>query len=256
MNWQWFHRLGSPRWFYEKTTGWLPWIALVTFSLMIVGMVWGLAFAPLDARQGNSYRIIFIHMPVAVLSMVGYYAMAIAGAVGLIWRMKMAFIVMVSAAPVGAVMTFLALVTGSIWGKPTWGTWWIWDARLTSVLVLFFLYMGVIALQQAYQNRDTADKACAILSLVGMVNIPIIYKSVDWWSTLHQPATIKIVGESTIDPSMKYPLLIMIVGLYLFFTLAVILYTRVEVLRRESRAQWVNDLLTQSANKKSTGKRS
>jgi heme exporter protein C len=249
MNWQWFHRLGSPRWFYEKTTGWLPWIALVTFSLMIVGMVWGLAFAPLDARQGNSYRIIYIHMPVAVLSMVGYYAMAIAGAVGLIWRMKMAFIVMVSAAPVGAVMTFLALVTGSIWGKPTWGTWWIWDARLTSVLVLFFLYMGVIALQQAYQNRDTADKACAILSLVGMVNIPIIYKSVDWWSTLHQPATIKIVGESTIDPSMKYPLLIMIAGLYLFFTLAVILYTRVEVLRRESRAQWVNDLLTQSVNK-------
>lgn len=249
MNWQWFHRLGSPRWFYEKTTGWLPWIALVTFSLLIVGMVWGLAFAPMDARQGNSYRIIFLHMPVAVLAMVGYYAMAIAGAVGLIWRMKMAFIVMVSAAPVGAVMTFLALVTGSIWGKPTWGTWWIWDARLTSVLVLFFLYMGVIALQQAYQNRDTADKACAILSLVGMVNIPIIYKSVDWWSTLHQPATIKIVGESTIDPSMKYPLLIMIAGLYAFFTLAVILYTRVEVLRRESRAQWVNDLLTQSVNK-------
>jgi heme exporter protein C len=250
MNWQWFHRLGSPRWFYEKTTGWLPWIALVTFSLMIVGMVWGLAFAPVDARQGNSYRIIFLHMPVAVLSMAGYYAMAIAGAVGLIWRMKMAFIVMVATAPVGAVMTFLALVTGSIWGKPTWGTWWIWDARLTSVLVLFFLYMGVIALQQAYQNRDTADKACAILSLVGMVNIPIIYKSVDWWSTLHQPATIKIVGESTIDPSMKYPLLIMIAALYGFFTLAVILYTRVEVLRRESRSQWVNDLLTQAANKK------
>jgi len=250
MNWQWFHRLGSPRWFYEKTTGWLPWIAIVTGSLLVVGMIWGLAFAPIDYRQGNSYRIIFLHMPVAVLAMVGYYAMAIAGAVGLIWRMKMAFIVMVSAAPVGAVMTFLALVTGSIWGKPTWGTWWIWDARLTSVLVLFFLYMGVIALQQAYQNRDTADKACAILSLVGMVNIPIIYKSVDWWSTLHQPATIKIVGQSSIDPSMKYPLLIMIAGLYLFFTLAVILYTRVEVLRRESRTQWVNDLLTQSVNKR------
>ncbi len=250
MNWQWFHRLGSPRWFYEKTTGWLPWIAMVTFSLMIVGMVWGLAFAPLDAKQGNSYRIIYLHMPVAVLSMAGYYAMAIAGAVGLIWRMKMAFIVMVAAAPVGAVMTFLALVTGSIWGKPTWGTWWIWDARLTSVLVLFFLYMGVIALQQAYQNRDTADKACAILSLVGMVNIPIIYKSVDWWSTLHQPATIKMVGESTIDPSMKYPLLIMIAALYLFFTLAVILYTRVEVLRRESRTQWVSELLNQAANKR------
>ena len=246
MNWQWFHRLGSPRWFYEKTTHWLPWIGIFTFSLLIVGIVWGLAFAPMDYRQGNSYRIIYIHMPVAVLAMAGYYVMAIAGAVGLIWRMKMAFITMASAAPVGAVLTFLGLATGSIWGKPTWGTWWEWDARITSMLVLFFLYMGVIALQQAYQHRDTADKACAILSLVGMINIPIIYKSVDWWHTLHQPATIKIVGESTIDPSMKYPLLIMLVGLYAFFTFVVILFTRVEILRREERSQWVKDLLTQN----------
>lgn len=247
MNWQWFHRLGSPRWFYDKTTNWLPWIAIFTFSLLIVGIVWGLAFTPIDYRQGNSYRIIYIHMPIAVLAMAGYYAMAIAGAIGLIWRMKMAYIVMVSAAPVGAVLTFLALVTGSIWGKPTWGAWWVWDARITSVLVLFFLYMGIIALQHAYQNRDVADKACAILSLVGMVNIPIIYKSVDWWFTLHQPATIKLVGQSTIDPSMKYPLFVMLGALYAFFTLALILHARIEILRRESRTQWVSDLLMQHA---------
>lgn len=250
MNWQWFHRLGSPRWFYEKTSRWLPWIALVTFALLATGIIWGLAFTPIDYRQGNSYRILYIHMPVAVLAMAGYYVMAIAGAVGLIWRMKMAFIVMVAAAPVGAVLTALGLATGSIWGKPTWGTWWEWDARITSMLILFFLYMGVIALQQAYQNRDTADKACAILTLVGTVNIPIIYKSVDWWYTLHQPATIKLVGESTIDPSMKYPLFIMLFGLYAFFTLALILYARVEILRRENRTQWVSDILVGSEKTK------
>jgi heme exporter protein C len=248
MNWQWFHRLGSPRWFYEKTTGWLPWIAIVTFSLLIVGMVWGLAFAPMDAKQGNSYRIIYIHVPVAAFALSGYIVMATAGAVGLIWRMKMAFIVMISICRIGAVLTFLALVTGSIWGKPTWGTWWEWDARITSMLILFFLYMGMIALQQAFQNRDTADKACAILSLVGVINVFIVKYSVEWWNTLHQPATIKIVGESTIDPSMKYPLFLMFLAVALFFTFVVLLYARVEVLRRESRAQWVNDLLTQSAN--------
>jgi heme exporter protein C len=250
MNWQWFHRLGSPRWFYEKTTGWLPWIAIVTFSLLIVGMVWGLAFAPMDAKQGNSYRIIYIHVPVAAFALSGYIVMAIAGAVGLIWRMKMAFIVMISICRIGAVLTFLALITGSIWGKPTWGTWWEWDARITSMLILFFLYMGMIALQQAFQNRDTADKACAILSLVGVINVFIVKYSVEWWNTLHQPATIKIVGESTIDPSMKYPLFLMFLAVAFFFTFVVLLYTRVEVLRRESRTQWVNDLLTQAVNKR------
>ncbi len=244
MAWQWFHRLGSPRWFYEKTTPWLPWLAVLSISLIVTAAVWGLAFAPADFKQGNSYRIIYIHVPAAFLALAGYYIMAISGAVGLIWKMKLPFMVMKSAAPIGALLTFVSLVTGSIWGKPTWGTWWEWDARITSMLILFFLYLGMIALQQAFQHRDTADKASAILALVGMVNIPIIYKSVDWWNTLHQPATIKFTSKSTIDPSMLYPLLIMVIGFYCFYALVLLLYTRVEILRRENRTQWVNDLIS------------
>jgi len=243
MGWQWFHRLGSPRWFYEKTTPWLPWLALLSTVLIVTGCVWGLAFAPADFRQGNSYRIMYIHVPAAFLALAGYYIMAIAGGVGLIWKMKLSFMVMRSAAPIGAVLTFVSLITGSIWGKPTWGTWWEWDARITSMLILFFLYLGMIALQQAFQARDAADKAGAVLALVGTVNIPIIYKSVDWWYTLHQPASIKFIGKSTIDPSMLHPLLVMVLGFYLFYALALLLYTRMEILRRESRTQWVADLI-------------
>lgn len=244
MAWQWFHRLGSPRWFYEKTSAWLPWLTAISVALLVTGAVWGLAFAPTDYKQGNSYRIIYIHVPAAFLALAGYYIMAISGAIGLIWKMKLPFMVMKSAAPIGAILTFISLVTGSIWGKPTWGTWWEWDARITSMLILFFLYLGMIALQQAYQHRDTADKSSAVLALVGMVNIPIIYKSVDWWNTLHQPATIKFTSKSSIDPSMLYPLLTMVIGFYVFYALVLLLYTRVEVLRRESRTQWVNDLIT------------
>jgi len=243
MAWQWFHRLGSPRWFYEKTTPWLPWLAVISAALIITGIVWGLAFAPADYKQGNSYRIIYIHVPAAFLALAGYYIMAISGAVGLIWKMKLPYMVMKSAAPIGAILTFISLVTGSIWGKPTWGTWWEWDARITSMLILFFLYLGMIALQQAFQHRDTADKASAVLALVGMVNIPIIYKSVDWWNTLHQPATIKFTSKSSIDPSMLYPLLVMVIGFYVFYALVLLLNTRIEVLRRENRTQWVNDLV-------------
>lgn len=246
MAWQWFHRLGSPRWFYEKTTPWLPWLSVLSLALIVTGAVWGLAFAPADYKQGNSYRIIYIHVPAAFLALAGYYIMAISGAIGLIWKMKLPYMVMKSAAPIGAILTFISLATGSIWGKPTWGTWWEWDARITSMLILFFLYLGMIALQQAYQHRDTADKASAVLALVGMVNIPIIYKSVDWWNTLHQPATIKFTSKSTIDPSMLYPLLVMVIGFYVFYALVLLLYTRIEVLRRESRTQWVNDLIANS----------
>jgi heme exporter protein C len=242
MSWQWFHRLGSPRWFYEKTSSWLPWLGALAFLFLAVGTVWGLAYAPADFKQGNSYRIIYIHVPAAFLALAGYYVMAIAGAVGLIWRMKLPFMIMKSAAPIGAVLTFISLVTGSIWGKPTWGTWWEWDARITSMLILFFLYLGMIALQQAYQNKENADKTSAILALVGMVNIPIIYKSVDWWNTLHQPATIKFTSESTIHWTMLYPLLTMVIGFYLFYAVALILQTRAEILSREGKTQWVNDL--------------
>jgi heme exporter protein C len=181
------------------------------------------------------------------VSLVGYYLMATAGAISLIWKMKMADIVMKSCAPVGAAMTLLALVSGAIWGKPTWGTWWVWDARITSMLILLFLYIGVIALYEAYDNKEAAGKACAVLSLVGMVNIPIIYKSVDWWYSLHQPATIKLTGGSTIDNSMLQPLLVMTIGFYCFYALSLMLYIRAEILNRERNTQWVKQLLGKGA---------
>lgn len=243
MNWQWFHRLGSPRWFYEKTSRWSPWLGVITLVLFLVGITWGLAYAPIDSKQGNSYRIIYIHVPAAFLALAGYYVMAIAGAVGLIWRMKLSFMVMKSAAPIGAVLTFISLVTGAIWGKPTWGTWWVWDARITSMLILFFLYLGVIALQGAYQSRDMGNKSSAILSLVGMINIPIIYKSVDWWFTLHQPATLKLTGGSSIDPSMAYPLLLMIAAFYGLYAWLLMAWTRTEILEQEQKTKWVGELL-------------
>lgn len=248
--WQWFHRLGSPRWFYYKTEGWLPWLGAVSAVLLVLGGVWGLAFAPPDYQQGNSYRIIYLHVPAAFLALVGYYIMAISGAVGLIWRMKLAFAVMTAAAPIGAALTFLSLVTGSIWGKPTWGTWWEWDARITSMLILLFLYLGIMALQSAFQSRDAADKASALLALIGTVNIPIIYKSVDWWHTLHQPATLKLTSAPTIHASMLYPLLTMILAFYLFYALVLLLYTRAELLQREARTRWVSDLVTEETEKR------
>lgn len=242
MDWQWFHRLGSPRWFYEKTSRWMSWLLLFAVGLLVWGAVWGLGFAPAEYKQGNSYRIIYIHVPAAFLALAGYYLMAIAGAVGIIWRMKLPYMVMRSAAPIGAVMTFIALLTGAIWGKPTWGTWWVWDARITSMLILFFLYLGVIALQGAFSHQATANKASAILALVGTINIPIIYKSVDWWFSLHQPATLKLIGESSIDSSMAYPLLVMVMGFYALFAWLIIHWTRADIIASEHKTAWVKAL--------------
>lgn len=241
-SWQWFHRLGSPRWFYQATGRWLPWLSLLAFMLLSTGLLWGLGFAPQDAKQGNSFRIIYLHVPVSFLALAGYYIMAIAGAVGLIWKMKLSYMVMKSAAPIGAALTFLALFTGAIWGKPTWGTYWVWDARVTSMLILLFLYSGVLALQYAFHSNEAGNKAGAILALVGTVNIPIIYKSVDWWYTLHQPATIKFTSAPSMHPDMFQPLLVMILGFYCFYTVALFLFTRAEILRRERKSVWVKEL--------------
>lgn len=249
-SWAWFHKLGSPKWFYQNSGKWLPWIAVITALLLLVGLTWGLAFAPMDAKQGNSFRIIYIHVPAAFLALAGYYIMAISGAVGLIWKMKLADMVMKSAAPIGAVLTAIALITGAIWGKPTWGTYWVWDARITSMLVLFFLYLGVIALQEAFDNPDSANKASAVLSLVGTVNIPIIYMSVEWWNTLHQPATIKLTEAPSMHPDMFYPLVVCILGFYCFYALTLILATRSEILFRERRTKWVRELLPSAARLK------
>lgn len=181
MRWTWFYQLGTPSWFYHKTRIWLPYLYFLSFALLLIGTVWGLGFAPVDSKQGNSYRILYIHAPVAHLAEVAYVLMAVMGATGLIWKTKLSFMAMKSSAPLGAIFTFIALVSGAIWGRPTWGTWWEWDARITSMLILFFLFLGVYALQSAYQNKEAGNKAAAILSLVGVVNVIIIKKSVDWW---------------------------------------------------------------------------
>lgn len=241
--WSFFHKLGSPPWLYAISGKILQWLLPVTLLLLAVGAVWGLLYAPADFRQGNSYRIIFVHVPASVVALAGYYVMATAGAISLIWKMKMADVAMRSCAPIGAALTFLALLSGAVWGKPTWGTWWIWDARVTSMLVLFFLYVGVISLYEAFDNEVAAARACAVLSLVGTVNIPIIYKSVDWWYSLHQPASIKFTEESSMHSDMLAPLLLMIVAFYCLFTCSLLLYMRGEILRREGTTHWVRKLL-------------
>ena len=244
--WTLFHKFGSPPWLYQLSGSILRWLLPLTLLALGAGATWGLLFTPPDFRQGNSYRIIYIHVPAAVVALAGYYVMAIAGAISLIWKMKMADVALKACAPIGAALTFIALVTGSIWGKPTWGTWWVWDARITSMLILLFLYLGVVALYEAYDNKAAAGKACAVLSLVGTVNIPIIYKSVDWWYSLHQPASIKFTGETTIDPSMLYPLLFMILTFYALFTCCLLLNMRAEILEREARTNWVREIASES----------
>ena len=254
MNWVWFYRLGSPLWFYQTTTRWLPWLGLLAFILLTTGLVWGLGFAPQDAKQGNSFRIIYMHVPASFLALAGYFLMATAGAIGLIWKMKLSYMVMKAAAPIGAALTFLALFTGAVWGKPTWGSYWVWDARITSMLILLFLYFGVLALQYAFHNEEASNKASAILALIGTVNIPIIYKSVDWWYTLHQPSTIKLTSAPSMHPDMFQPLLVMILGFYCFYIVALCLFTRVEILRRERKTGWVGDLVGE-LNGSTEGKR-
>jgi len=247
MSWTFFHKLGSPKWFYGISGKLLPWLTAASVLLLTVGCVWGLVFAPEDYQQGNSFRIIYIHVPAAILAQSCYLMLAVAGIVGLVWRMKLADVALQCAAPIGASMTFLALITGAIWGKPTWGTYWQWDARLTSMLILLFLYLGIIALRMAISNRDTAAKATAVMAIVGVVNIPIIKYSVDWWNTLHQPATFTITEKPAMPPEMWLPLLVMVLGFYCMFALNLLLRMRLEVLRREHKARWVREILEKSS---------
>lgn len=243
MSWTFFHKLGSPKWFYEISSKLLPWVAVFSVLMLAVGVVWGLVFAPEDYQQGNSFRIIYIHVPAAILAQSCYMMLAVAGVVGLVWRMKLADVALQCAAPIGAWMTLVALFTGSIWGKPTWGTYWEWDARLTSMLILLFLYFGIIALRMAISNRDTAAKATAVMAIVGVINIPIIKYSVDWWNTLHQPATFTITEKPAMPPEMWMPLLVMVLAFYGLFTLNLLMRMRLEVLRREHKTRWARAAL-------------
>ena len=209
--------------------------------MLIVGWVWGLLFAPQDAVQGNSYRIIFLHVPAVIYAELIYFFMALCALMHLVWRVKLAAYLIKSAAPIGAMITFIGLFSGSVWGIPTWGTWWQWDARITSTLILFIMYLGLISLHNSFSNHEKADKLLSWLVIVGAVNIPIIKKSVDWWSTLHQSASITLTEKPSIDPSMLYPLIGSIIGFFGLIICLVLISSKHQILIREKTKSWIKD---------------
>ena len=216
-----------------------PYIFYISLVLYLVSIFWGLFLTPEDFVQGNSYRIIYLHVPASFISQSLYMAMAIASAIFLIWKVKLSVYLVRSIAPIGAITTFIALISGSIWGIPTWGTWWVWDARIVSTLILFIMYLGILTLHGSFSNLEKADRLMSILVIIGVVNIPIIKKSVDWWSTLHQPASISVSGSTSIDPSMLYPLFISVIGLGFTLISLGILSSRLYILNREKNKKWV-----------------
>ncbi len=247
--WTFFHKLASPPHFYSLAGRMTPWFAISGTLLIVYGTISGLFLAPADYQQGDAFRIIYVHVPAAYLSMMGYSIMAISAGIGLIWRMKLAHAVAAGVAPLGAWFTFLALVTGSIWGRPMWGTWWEWgDPRLTSELILLFLYFGYMALRASIDDVSKADRASAVLALVGAVNVPIIHFSVEWWSSLHQGPTLIRAEGPAIDGPMLYPLLAMIFGFTLFFGALLLMRVKSEVLFRERRSKWARRLLSDGAH--------
>ena len=238
----WF---ASPQTFYPLAGKMVPLFAALAVVLGLVGLYIAFLVAPTDATQGESYRIIFIHVPAAWMSMFLYVVMAFWAAVGLVFNTRLSSMMASAIAPTGALMTFLALWTGSLWGRPTWGAYWVWDARLTSELILLFLYLGFIALQAAIDDQRRADKAGAVLALVGVVNVPIIYFSVKWWNTLHQGASVK-PGSSSMADIMLTGMLVMVFAFWMYAIAAVLVRLRAIILERERRAQWVLDAREQN----------
>jgi heme exporter protein C len=230
------HFLANPARFRRFSARVLPALSGVTALALAVGLVWALAIAPPDYQQGETVRIMFIHVPAATIAMGAYVLLAVLGASLLVWRHPLAALMARATAPVGATFTAVGLITGSLWGRPMWGTWWVWDARLTSFLLLFFLFLGHIALSNAYDDSERGDKAAAILGIVGAINVPIIKFSVDWWNTLHQPASIMRLGGPSIYPTILYPLLWMMASFALLFVVLVLLRTDTEIDRRRLEA--------------------
>ena len=227
-----FHRFANPARFMAVAAMILPWMTALAAGLLLVGLYFALLASPADYQQGETVRIMYVHVPAAWMALFVYVAMAAASASFLIWRHPLADIFAQAAAPLGAAFTAAALITGSLWGKPMWGTWWVWDARLTSMLILLFLYLGYIALSQAFDNRERGARAAAVLALVGVINVPIIKFSDDWWNTLHQPASLIKMSGPAIDPSMLLPLLLMAAGMKAYFLVVVILRMRARLLSR------------------------
>jgi heme exporter protein C len=243
MGWAWFHKFGSPPHFYRLAGQMIPWFAWSAALLGAYGLYGALVSAPADYQQGEGYRILYVHIPAAVLSTLIYGVMAVTAAVGLIWRMQVAYAVAASCALIGASFTVVCLVTGSLWGKPMWGTWWAWDVRLTSELVLLFLYLGYLGLRSAIDERARADRASAVLAIVGVIDLPIIRYSVDWWNSLHQGHTLLKLAEPSMPPSMYVPAFALVLASITFFAAILLVRARGEVLNRERTASWLVDAI-------------
>ena len=239
---RWFHQLGSPPYFDRFAARWAPWAYGLALLTMAYGL-WGALFVvPADYQQGDSFRILYIHVPSAWMSLFVFALMALYAAIGLIWRIKLCEILAMACAPIGAAFTAITLATGSIWGKPMWGTWWDWDPRLTTELVLLFLYLGVIGLYRAIDDRRAAARAAGLLAIVGVALLPVIRYSVVWWNSLHQGQTISLFGKSTMDASMVQPLIWMIVATKFWFVGSLLMRARADNLERESGKDWVRQL--------------
>lgn len=245
--WKLLYQLASPKSFYRLAGRVNPWLAIAGLFCLGVGSIWGLVFAPADYQQGDAFRIIYIHVPAAFLSLSLYAYMGFLAVLLLVWRIKLAGIMLNAIAQVGLTMTFLALITGSIWGKPMWGAFWVWDARLTSELVLFLLYAAILATHQAVPTKESADKMIAILCLVGLIDLPIIHYSVYWWNTLHQGSTLSVFAKPKIAASMLYPLLLTLLGFFLFCLWVIFSKARMDLLAREKRQAWVKELFLENA---------
>ena len=238
MNW---FKYAAPQTFYPLAGQLVPWFAWPAGILTIIGLYIGFFVAPTDATQGESYRIIFIHVPAAWMSMVIYMAMAGWAALGLIMNTRLSFMMAQALAPTGAMFTFVALWTGAFWGKPTWGTWWVWDARLTSELILLFLYVGYMSLSAAIEDTRRADRAGALLAIVGSINVPIIYFSVKWWNTLHQGASVSLTKGSSMAKTMLLAMLIMTFAFWAYAIAVSLVRLRCIVHEREQQAAWLNE---------------
>lgn len=236
---RWFHQLGSPPYFDRFAARWAPWCFAAAVVTMAVGIYGALFQVPADYQQGDSFRILYIHVPSAWMSLFVYGLMALYAAIALVWRIKLCEILAMACAPVGAAFTVITLATGSIWGKPMWGTWWDWDPRLTSELILLFLYLGVMGLYGAIEEGRAAARAACLLAIVGVVMLPIIRYSVDWWNSLHQGQTIRVLGKSSMDPSMIPPLVWLLIGTKFWFAGSLLTRARADNLQRESGKDWV-----------------
>ena len=240
---RWFHQLGSPPVFDRFARRWTPWAYGLALLTMAAGLYGALFVVPADYQQGDSFRILYIHVPSAWMSLAVYGLMAFYAAIALIWRIKLCEILAMACAPIGAAFTVITLATGAIWGRPMWGTWWDWDPRLTTELILLFLYLGVIGLYGAIEDRRAAARAASLLAIVGVALLPVIRYSVVWWDSLHQGQTIRVFGESTIDASMAWPLLWMVVATKFWFVGSLLARARADNLRREAGKDWVRRLV-------------